>query len=63
MGEPKRVAYGGSSMRCFIEIDGKRYPWREILKLRREQRNMERHAQLALFELKSDRRPASQRER
>jgi hypothetical protein len=34
--------------------------WRDILKLRREQKNEERHAQLVLFELKTDRRPASQ---
>ena len=47
-------------MRRFVEIDGRRYLWREILKLRREQRSEERQAQLALFELKEDRRPASQ---
>jgi hypothetical protein len=47
-------------MRRFVEIDGKLYMWREILKLRREQRNEERHAQLTLFELKEDQRPASQ---
>ncbi len=47
-------------MRRFVEIEGKRYLWREILKLRREQRNEEQRAQLVLFELKEDRRPASQ---
>jgi hypothetical protein len=45
----------------FIEIDGKRYAWKDILKLRREQRKAARQAQLTLFELKDDRRPASQR--
>ena len=44
----------------FAEIDGRRYLWRDLLKLRRQQRDEERHAQLALFELKEDRRPASQ---
>ena len=47
-------------MRRFVEIDGKRHLWKEILKLRRQQRDEEWHAQLALFELKEDRRPASQ---
>jgi hypothetical protein len=47
-------------VRRFVEIDGKRYLWRELLKLRRQQRDEERQAQLALFELKHDRRPASQ---
>ena len=47
-------------MRRFVEIDGRRYLWRDLLKLRREQRAEERRAQLALFELKEDRRPASQ---
>jgi hypothetical protein len=44
----------------FIVIDGKRYAWRDILRLRRDQRKAMRHAQLTLFELKHDRRPASQ---
>ena len=46
---------------AFIVIDGKRYAWRDILKLRREQRKAARQTQLALFELKDDRRPATQR--
>jgi hypothetical protein len=58
LGEPD-VAYGGSPMRRFVEIDGKRHLWRDLLKLRRQQRDEERKAQLALFELKDDRRPAS----
>jgi len=47
-------------MRRYVEIDGKRYPWRKILKLRREQRDEERQAQLTLFELEIDSRPPSQ---
>ena len=49
-----------SSLR-FVTIDGKRYAWREILKLRREQRKEARQAQSPLFELKEDRRPQSQK--
>jgi hypothetical protein len=40
----------------YIEIDGKMYRWRDLLKLRREQRKAERQAQPALFELKDDQR-------
>jgi hypothetical protein len=43
----------------FIDIDGKRYLWRDILQLRAEQRRAHAAAQqLALFELKQDSRPA-----
>ena len=45
----------------FIEIDGKRYAWRDILLLRREQRGRERVPQPTLFELKDDARPVSQK--
>jgi hypothetical protein len=46
----------------FIEIDGKRYLWREVLQLRREQRAAFAKAeQPALFELRLDRRPEQQR--
>jgi hypothetical protein len=45
----------------FIVIDGKRYLWKDILKLRREQRKLARQRQLTLFELRDDSRPASQR--
>ncbi len=45
----------------YIEIDGKRYSWRDILKLRREQKKEARKAQLLLFELKADVRLPSQR--
>ena len=46
----------------FIEIDGKRIAWREVLQRRREQ--LEACAapeQPALFELREDHRPASDR--
>ena len=45
----------------FIVLDGKRYGWREILKLRREQRKAARQRQLTLFELKDDSRPQTQK--
>ena len=45
----------------FIILDGKRYAWRDLLKLRREQRKAARQAQPTLFELKDDERPKSQR--
>jgi hypothetical protein len=44
-----------------IVIDGKRYDWREIRRLRREQIKAAHMPQLTLFELKDDKRPASQR--
>jgi hypothetical protein len=48
-------------VRRFIEIDGKRYAWKEILHLRREQSKTDRQTQqLTLFELRDDCRPASQ---
>lgn len=42
-----------------VVIEGKAHAWRDILRLRREQRRPQR-SQLALFELKDDSRPASQ---
>jgi phage-related minor tail protein len=45
----------------YITLDGKRYAWRDLLKLRREQKKAARQAQPALFELKEDARPQSQR--
>ena len=46
----------------FIEIDGKRCLWRDLIQLRREQRKAQARAQqLALFELKHDRRPVAER--
>jgi hypothetical protein len=47
-------------VRRFVEINGKRYLWRDLLKLRREQKQLEPEKQLTLFELKTDSRPASQ---
>jgi hypothetical protein len=44
-----------------IVIDGKRYDWKEIRRLRHEQLQAARKPQLTLFELKEDTRPASQR--
>jgi hypothetical protein len=45
----------------FIEIDGKRYAWHDILKLRRDRVKAARKPQPTLFELKDDSRPASQK--
>jgi hypothetical protein len=46
-------------MRC-VELDGKRYPIREVLQRYKQQRAEERRAkQLVLFELKDDVRPAT----
>ena len=47
---------------AIIEIDGKRLLWRDVLQLRREQKKAQaRTQQLALFELKDDRRPVTER--
>ena len=46
----------------FIEIDGKRHLWRDIVKLRQEQRRAAAKAQQPpLFELRDDCRPATDR--
>jgi len=45
----------------YIVIGGVRYEWREILRLRREQMRATRKRQFELFEMKDDRRPASQK--
>jgi hypothetical protein len=44
-----------------IVIGGIRYEWKEIRRLRREQIQATRKQQLVLFEMKDDRRPASQK--
>ena len=45
----------------YVLIDNKRYEWKEILRLRRQQIEAERRAQQpTLFELRDDRRPPSQ---
>jgi hypothetical protein len=43
-----------------IVIEGKRYEWKEMRRMRREQIAAQRKPQLTLFELKEDRRPVSQ---
>lgn len=48
------------SLPKFIVIDGKRIAWRDLLKLRREQRRAAQTVQPVLFELKDDTRPKSQ---
>jgi len=46
----------------FIEIDGKRFVWRDLLQRRREQlMAATRTEQPVLFELKDDRRPIPER--
>jgi hypothetical protein len=46
----------------FIEIDGKRFVWRDLLQRRREQlMAAARTEQPALFEIKEDRRPIPER--
>jgi hypothetical protein len=45
----------------FVEIDGKRYAWKDILQRRREQLQQSREPQPALFELKDDARPLTER--
>jgi hypothetical protein len=45
----------------YVEINGVKYLWRDLLKLRREQKKAERQAQPVLFELKEDTRPQTQR--
>lgn len=46
----------------FIEIDGKRHLWRDILQLHREQQKAHaRSQQLTLFVLKEDCRPVAER--
>jgi hypothetical protein len=42
------------------QMDGKRFLWKDVLKLRREQLTAARQKQPALFELQDDVRPKSQ---
>ena len=44
----------------YVEVNGQRIAWRDLLKLRSEQKKAQRQAQLTLFELKTDARPPSQ---
>lgn len=47
---------------AFIEIDGKRFAWRELVQRRREQiRAAAKAVQPALFDLRDDTRPACER--
>jgi hypothetical protein len=53
---------GSMALPKFIEIDGKRIAWRNLLRRRREQiEACAEPEQPALFELKEDHRPASER--
>jgi hypothetical protein len=45
----------------FLEIDGKRYVWKDILQRRREQLKQSRQPQPTLFDLKEDARPPTER--
>ena len=46
----------------YVEIDGRRYLWRDLLQLRREQKQAYARAQQpTLFELKDDHRPVTER--
>ena len=45
----------------FIDIDGKRFVWRELVQRRREQVAAARVGQPTLFELKEDCRPMPER--
>ena len=47
---------------AFIEIDGRRFAWKELVRRRQEQlRDARRNTQLALFELREDARPTHDR--
>ena len=46
----------------YVVLDGKAYSWKQLLQLRREQRERERkERQPTLFELREDHRPRSQK--
>jgi hypothetical protein len=45
----------------FIDIDGKRFAWCDLVQRRREQLVAAAKVEPVLFELREDRRPASQR--
>ena len=44
----------------FIVIEGKRYLWRDVLRIRQDQRKAAKKEQPTLFPLKEDVRPPSQ---
>lgn len=46
---------------AYIEVNGKRYPWRDLVELRRQQLAAEAKAvQPPLFDLREDRKPATE---
>lgn len=45
----------------YLVIDGKRYLWRDLLRLRKEQRQAAKTTQPVLFPLKEDCRPPTQK--
>jgi len=45
----------------FIDIDGRRFLWRDLVQRRREQMAAAKVEQPVLFEMKEDSRPASER--
>lgn len=45
----------------FVVIDGKRYLWRDLLRVRQEQRKAAKKEQPVLFPLKEDCRPPTQK--
>lgn len=46
---------------AFIDIDGRRFAWRDLVKRQREQLAAAKAVQPALFELRDDVRPARER--
>jgi hypothetical protein len=49
------------SLPSFVELDGRRYHWRDVVEARRAQLAARRNAeQPALFELREDNRPATE---
>jgi hypothetical protein len=50
------------SLPKFVTLGGKRFAWREVLEARKQQRQATPLIQPALFELKDDTRPASERD-
>jgi hypothetical protein len=40
--------------------DGQRYRWKDLVRLRKEQRQRRQETQVTLFDLREDSRPASQ---
>jgi hypothetical protein len=49
-----------TAVRGYIRFEGRWIKWSDLVKLKREQREAQNKAQLTLFELKDDHRPATQ---